>query len=82
MSQKKKYCVVNVLSEKNFLLHKMPEYPSNISLVTRRGTLLMETRLLHDYFGNFSKQGEKYYFGNSEKFKFHFWVEGTFGDDI
>ena len=31
-------------------------------LVTRRGTLLMETRLLHDYFGNFSMQGERHYF--------------------
>ena len=31
-------------------------------LVTCRGTLLMETRLLHDYFGNFSTPGERYYF--------------------
>ena len=61
----------------------------------------METGLLHDYFGNFSMQGERYYFmrgeieptrgeieintrklRNSEKLKFPFWVEGTFGDDI
>ena len=26
--------------------------------MTRRGTLLMETGLLHDYFGNFSTRGE------------------------
>ena len=32
------------------------------SLVTSRGTLLMETGLLHDYFGNFSMRGERYYF--------------------
>ena len=31
-------------------------------LVTRRGTLLMETGLLHDYFGNFSTRGDRYYF--------------------
>ena len=31
-------------------------------LVTRRGTLLMETGLLHDYFGNLSMRGERYYF--------------------
>ena len=31
-------------------------------LGTRRGTLLMETGLLHDYLGNFSSRGEKYYF--------------------
>ena len=31
-------------------------------LVTRRGTLLMETGLLHDYFENFSIQGKRYYF--------------------
>ena len=31
-------------------------------LVTPRGILLMETGLLHDYFGNFSMQGENYYF--------------------
>ena len=58
----------------------------------------METELLHEYFGNFSTQGERYYFtrgeieptrdeiktniGNLEKLKFPFWVEGTFGDDI
>ena len=29
--------------------------------MTRRGTLLMETGLLHDYFGNFSTWGERYY---------------------
>ena len=71
------------------------------SLVTRRGTLLMETGLLHDYFGIFSTRGERCYFmqgeikptqgeietnigklGNSEKLKFPFWLEGTFGDDI
>ena len=28
-----------------------------------RGTTLMEKGLLRDYFGNFSMQGEKYYFG-------------------
>ena len=54
----------------------------------------METGLLHDYFGNFSTRGERYYFtrgeietnirklGNLEKLKIPFWVEGTFGDDI
>ena len=58
----------------------------------------METGLLHDYFGKFSTRGERYYFTrseieptrgeietnirNSEKLKFPFWVEGTFGDDI
>ena len=31
-------------------------------LVTRRGHLLMETGLLHDYFGNFSMWSERYYF--------------------
>ena len=31
-------------------------------LVTRRVTLLMETGLLHDFFGNFSTRGDKYYF--------------------
>ena len=31
-------------------------------MVTRRGTLMMETRLLHYYFGNFSTRGERYYF--------------------
>ena len=31
-------------------------------LVTHRGTFMMETELLHDYFGNFSTQGERYYF--------------------
>ena len=61
----------------------------------------MKTGLLHDFFGNFSTRGERYYFtrgeiepmrgeietnigklGNSEKLKFPFWLEGTFGDDI
>ena len=34
----------------------------NKYLVTFRFTLLMETGLLHDYFGNFSMQGKKFYF--------------------
>ena len=38
------------------------KFQNPISLVTRRGTLLMETGLLHDYFGNFSMRGERYYF--------------------
>ena len=29
--------------------------------MTRRGNLLIETGLLHDYFGNFFMQGERYY---------------------
>ena len=33
-----------------------------LNLVTRRGTSLMETGLLHDYFGNFSMRSERYYF--------------------
>ena len=33
-----------------------------VLLVTRKGTLLMESGLLHDYFGNFSTRGERYYF--------------------
>ena len=33
-----------------------------VFLVTRRGTLLIETGLLQDFFGNFSMRGEKYYF--------------------
>ena len=68
---------------------------------SQRVTLLMETGFLRDFFGNFSTQGERYYFTqgeiepkrdeietnigklrNLEKFKFPFWVEGTFGDDI
>ena len=32
------------------------------SLVTRRGTLLMESALFRDFFGNFSTRGESYYF--------------------
>ena len=48
----------------------------------------METGLLHDYSGNISTRGERYYFTrgeietnigklrNSEKLKFPFWVEG------
>ena len=35
-------------------------------------TLLMETGLLHDYFGNFSTQGERYYF----------YVEGSMRGEI
>ena len=35
-------------------------------LVTRKSTLLMETDLFHDYFGNFSTQGERYYFHMDE----------------
>ena len=56
----------------------------------------METGLLHDYFGNFSTRGKiepirgeiernirkLWGGGNSEKPRFHFQVEGTFGDDI
>ena len=59
-------------------------------------TLLMESGLFRDLFGNFSTQGERCYFcmegsmrgqietknqktWNSEKLKFLFWVEGTFG---
>ena len=34
--------------------------------MTRRGTLLVEMRLLHDYFGNFTMQDEKYYFTPGE----------------
>ena len=34
--------------------------------MTRRGTLLREMGLVHDYFGNFSMRGEKYYFTLSE----------------
>ena len=33
-----------------------------MSLVTRRGTLLMESALFRDFFGNFSTRGESYYF--------------------
>ena len=67
---------------------------------------MVETGLLHDYFGKFSRRDERYYFHvegstqgeieptsgqiemnirklkNSEKLKFPFMVEGTFGDDI
>ena len=35
-------------------------------LVTRRGTLLMEWGLLHDFFENFSTRGERYYFMRGE----------------
>ena len=38
-------------------------------LVTIRDTLLMETGLLHDYFGNFSMRGEKDYFHVEENMK-------------
>ena len=52
-------------------------------------TLLMETGLFHDYFGNFSMQGKRYYFrvegsmrgeiemntGKLGRLKFPFWVE-------
>ena len=34
--------------------------------MTRRGTLLMEMGLLHDYFGNLSTRGERYYFTPGE----------------
>ena len=42
------------------------------SLETRRGTLLMETVLLHNYFGNISTWDERYYFH----------VEGSTRDEI
>ena len=52
--------IKNVLAcRQNFWLMK---HTSIILLVTRRGTLLMESGLLHDYFGNFSTWGERYYF--------------------
>ena len=34
--------------------------------MTGRVTLLMETGLLHNYFGNFSTRGERYYFTRGE----------------
>ena len=34
----------------------------HLLLVARGGTLLMELELLHHYFGNVSRQGDKYYF--------------------
>ena len=45
----------------------------NYLLVTCRGTLLMEWRLLHDFFGNFSTCGERYYFMRGE-------IEPTWGE--
>ena len=52
----------------------------------------MESALFRDFFGNFFMRGERYYFHicevrfmrgeiemNIGKFKFLFWVEGTFG---
>ena len=37
----------------------LPAFTRVNLLVTRRGTLLTETGLLHDYFGNFFTQDER-----------------------
>ena len=42
-----------------------------------RGTLLMEWGLLHDFFGNFSTRGERYYFGWREAREVRMCMQGA-----
>ena len=46
----------------NYRIEKLQYNNAFESLVIRRGTLLMETGLFHDFFGNFSVRSVKYYF--------------------